>query len=50
MFVANYVHRDVSTGNILFVGRGEHTQGKLSDLEFAKPFMSEAHSEDPRTV
>ncbi len=43
MFVANWVHRDVISGNILFLGKGTDVQGKLSDLEYAKPFLSDLH-------
>lgn len=51
MFVANWVHRDVSTGNILFLGKDVKAQGKLSDLEYAKEFqLASPSSTDPKTV
>ena len=40
-----YVHRDISPGNIIFY----EGRAKLSDLEFAKKYMSGALS-DVRTV
>ncbi|KIY44231.1 hypothetical protein FISHEDRAFT_15017, partial [Fistulina hepatica ATCC 64428] len=36
LYLARYVHRDVSAGNVLCYELEE--QGKLSDLEYAKPF------------
>jgi hypothetical protein len=32
------IHRDVSTGNILFIQCGEERVGILMDLEYAKEF------------
>ncbi|KIY44253.1 hypothetical protein FISHEDRAFT_78162 [Fistulina hepatica ATCC 64428] len=47
LYLARYVHRDVSAGNILCY---EETQGKLSDLEYAKPFRSiDEHRKDAKT-
>lgn len=51
MFITNWVHRDVSTGNILFLGEDLMARGKLSDLEYAKEFESASPSStDPKTV
>ncbi|KAI0349306.1 hypothetical protein OH77DRAFT_1525784 [Trametes cingulata] len=47
LFLVSWIHRDVSSGNILsFKGRG-----KLSDLEYAKEFNLSVHgrSADPKT-
>ncbi|KAF9451340.1 hypothetical protein P691DRAFT_787340 [Macrolepiota fuliginosa MF-IS2] len=45
VIIAGWLHRDVSTGNILFSIDGETVTGKLSDLEYAKEFGStNAHS------
>ncbi|PPR06508.1 hypothetical protein CVT24_002636 [Panaeolus cyanescens] len=38
MFLAGWVHRDVSTGNILALHSSQGWIGKLADLEFAKRF------------
>ena len=48
LFLISWIHRDVSSGNILFF-RG---RGKLSDLEYAKEFDLSAgrRSSDPKTV
>jgi hypothetical protein len=35
MVRAGYVHRDISTGNVLVVNGG----GRLSDFEYVKPFI-----------
>ena len=48
LFLVSWIHRDVSSGNILsFKGRG-----KLSDLEYAKEFNLSigGRSSDPKTV
>ncbi|KAF5364010.1 hypothetical protein D9756_001069 [Leucocoprinus leucothites] len=52
MLLANWVHRDISTGNIILV---ETAPGKfiakLSDLEYAKEFSDKSvGSTDPKTV
>ncbi|KAF9441706.1 hypothetical protein P691DRAFT_790795 [Macrolepiota fuliginosa MF-IS2] len=44
-----WLHRDVSTGNILIFVDGETVTGKLSDLEYAKEFGSAAAHSDPKT-
>ncbi|KAG8938392.1 hypothetical protein FRC04_008941 [Tulasnella sp. 424] len=53
MFVAGWVHRDISTGNIYaFRGpKSEDTRGILADLEYAKPFKpgDVEGSSDPKT-
>ncbi|KAF5364011.1 hypothetical protein D9756_001068 [Leucocoprinus leucothites] len=50
LFLANWVHRDVSTGNIIMVEKNGRIYGKLSDLEYAKEFTSDkAPSTDPKT-
>jgi hypothetical protein len=41
-----YVHRDISTGNVLVVDGG----GRLSDLEYAKPFVLPTISSGATTV
>ncbi|XP_006460414.1 hypothetical protein AGABI2DRAFT_117365 [Agaricus bisporus var. bisporus H97] len=51
LFLAGWVHRDVSEGNIILV-RDEHgVRAKLNDLEYARPFNLEdgEHSTDPKT-
>ena len=50
MFIANWVHRDISTGNIIVMIDGDVVQGKLSDLEYAKEFGSTSGSADSETV
>ncbi|EKM82150.1 hypothetical protein AGABI1DRAFT_126494 [Agaricus bisporus var. burnettii JB137-S8] len=48
LFLAGWVHRDVSEGNIILV-RDEHgIRAKLNDLEYARPFNLE-DGVDPRT-
>ncbi|KAF9440094.1 hypothetical protein P691DRAFT_169037 [Macrolepiota fuliginosa MF-IS2] len=49
MYIAGWLHRDVSTGNILIFVNGETVTGKLSDLEYAKEFGSTAAHSDPKT-
>ncbi|KAF9449336.1 hypothetical protein P691DRAFT_728158 [Macrolepiota fuliginosa MF-IS2] len=38
LFITGWLHRDVSTGNILVFVDGQTVTGKLSDLEYAKEF------------
>ncbi|PPQ83635.1 hypothetical protein CVT24_005369 [Panaeolus cyanescens] len=50
MFLAGWVHRDISTGNILALNSSQGWIGKLADLEFAKEFPSRTKgSPDPKT-
>lgn len=52
MFCAGWVHRDISSGNVLAVRKeGEVSwQAKLADLEYARKFPSDdAASTDPKT-
>ncbi|KAG2008959.1 other/FunK1 protein kinase [Coprinopsis cinerea AmutBmut pab1-1] len=52
MFCAGWVHRDISAGNVLALRRkrGGKWQVKLSDLEYAKRFPSDAPaSSQPKT-
>jgi serine/threonine protein kinase len=46
MHECSYVHRDISTGNILF----HNGQGKLSDLEYAKEITATEDAYEVRTV
>lgn len=48
MFLAGWIHRDVSAGNILWdaVAGG----GLIADLEYAKKTTDETASLDPKTV
>ncbi|KAK0197923.1 hypothetical protein F5146DRAFT_1116900 [Armillaria mellea] len=46
LYLASYVHRDMSSGNILLCSGN---RGKISDLEFAKVFQSDALESDPKT-
>ncbi len=51
LFIGNWVHRDISAGNIIvMMGKKGKAEGKLSDLEYAKEFGSPAPSSDPKTV
>lgn len=56
MYLASWMHRDVSTGNIILVRRSDGSQGgKLSDFEFAKEFdftttTTHTQSSDSKTV
>jgi hypothetical protein len=51
MHLANWMHRDVSAGNIIAVKRDNgELSGKLSDLEYAKHYNDESGSSDPKTV
>ncbi|KAF5363406.1 hypothetical protein D9756_001070 [Leucocoprinus leucothites] len=50
LFLANWVHRDISTGNIILVEKDGKVCGKLSDLEYAKEFSSiQVPDKDPKT-
>ncbi|KXN80913.1 hypothetical protein AN958_06840 [Leucoagaricus sp. SymC.cos] len=50
MYIAGWVHRDVSIGNIIVVGSGGSLSGKLSDLEFARVFGPRSQAaRDPKT-
>ncbi|KXN81815.1 hypothetical protein AN958_03733 [Leucoagaricus sp. SymC.cos] len=51
MYIAGWVHRDVSTGNIIVIGSGDSLYGKLSDLEYARVFgpRSCSAAQDPKT-
>ena len=49
MFLAGWVHRDISTGNIIVVENGGPLRGLLSDLEYAKAASSQGSSSDPKT-
>ena len=54
MYLAGWVHRDISSGNILYYrdARGSIV-GKLSDLEYAKKFNlrdNAIRSSDPKVV
>ncbi|KAK0440759.1 hypothetical protein EV421DRAFT_2036642 [Armillaria borealis] len=46
LHLASYVHRDMSSGNILLCSG---SRGKISDLEYAKVFQSECPQSDPKT-
>lgn len=48
LFMISWIHRDVSSGNILYFDG----HGKLGDLEYAKPFDLDVgrRSSDPKTV
>ncbi|KAK0190451.1 hypothetical protein F5146DRAFT_1223342 [Armillaria mellea] len=45
LFKGHYVHRDISAGNILLC----NGKAKISDLEYAKKFLSEGPRNDPKT-
>ncbi|KAG6834666.1 hypothetical protein H0H93_008200 [Arthromyces matolae] len=48
LFIAGYVHRDVSAGNCLWYPEGK--VGKLSDLEYARPYEElSGHNSRPGT-
>ncbi|KXN80911.1 hypothetical protein AN958_06838 [Leucoagaricus sp. SymC.cos] len=50
MYIAGWVHRDVSIGNIIVVESGGSLCGKLSDLEFARVFGPRSQvARDPKT-
>ncbi len=44
--MGHYVHRDISAGNIILC----NGVGKISDLEYAKKFLSQGPVNDPKTV
>ncbi|KAK0468065.1 uncharacterized protein EV420DRAFT_444285 [Desarmillaria tabescens] len=46
LYIASYVHRDISSGNILLCSG---KRGKISDLEYAKLFLTEDPKSDPKT-
>jgi len=51
MFCAGWIHRDISTGNILAIqDENGRWKIKLADLEYAKRFPSVEGSSDPKTV
>ena len=51
MWLAGWVHRDISTGNILWLKEcGQEGRGILSDLEYAKKPGIGPASSDPKTV
>ncbi|TFK45762.1 hypothetical protein OE88DRAFT_1740027 [Heliocybe sulcata] len=48
MYCVGWIHRDVSSGNLLWYGAGE--RGILSDLEYAKEFNPQGSGQpDPKT-
>ncbi|KAF7776854.1 hypothetical protein Agabi119p4_5247 [Agaricus bisporus var. burnettii] len=50
MYLAGWMHRDVSAGNIIAVKRpGGKSGGRISDLEYAKHYRDESASLDPKT-
>lgn len=52
LFLAGWVHRDVSEGNIILVRNGNGVRAKLNDLEYARDFNQDDRvvSTDPKTV
>jgi hypothetical protein len=52
MFLARYVHRDISSGNLLYLRLPDGVSGRgiLSDLEYAKDYEEEGSGQDPKTV
>jgi len=51
MFLAGWVHRDISGGNILcYSPNGSEPRGILSDLEYAKHVDDTTYCTDPKTV
>lgn len=53
MFLAGWVHRDISPGNLLCYDSGDKKgiRGKLADLEYARKFNPDGTgSADPKTV
>ncbi len=51
MFCAGWVHRDISSGNIMAHGDPNAWQAKLGDLEYAKKYdCGDGASIDPKTV
>ncbi|PPQ84865.1 hypothetical protein CVT24_013151, partial [Panaeolus cyanescens] len=49
LFCAGWVHRDLSTGNIMAYETGNKLQVKLCDLEYAQRFGKGEGSNDPKT-
>ncbi|KAF8882556.1 hypothetical protein BD779DRAFT_1674902 [Infundibulicybe gibba] len=49
LYCAGWVHRDISSGNILAYTVGGAVRGKLADLEYAKKFASNSENSDPKT-
>ncbi|KAF8870816.1 hypothetical protein BD779DRAFT_509185 [Infundibulicybe gibba] len=49
LYCAGWVHRDISSGNILAYEVEGTVRGKLADLEYAKKFASTPRCSDPRT-
>ncbi|KAF7775845.1 hypothetical protein Agabi119p4_4238 [Agaricus bisporus var. burnettii] len=51
LFLAGWVHRDVSEGNIILVRNGNGVRAKLNDLEYARDFNQDDRvvSTDPKT-
>ncbi|KAF5348485.1 hypothetical protein D9756_009669 [Leucocoprinus leucothites] len=50
LFLAGWVHRDVSTGNIIVVKTGDSFRGLLSDFEYAKEAnRADEPKHDPKT-
>ncbi|KAK0499818.1 hypothetical protein EDD18DRAFT_1249829 [Armillaria luteobubalina] len=45
LYFGHYVHRDISAGNIIVC----NGVGKISDLEYAKKFLSQGPVNDPKT-
>ncbi|KAK0491267.1 hypothetical protein IW261DRAFT_1436697 [Armillaria novae-zelandiae] len=45
LYMGHYVHRDISAGNIILC----NGVGKISDLEYAKKFLSQGPVNDPKT-
>ncbi|KAK0195828.1 hypothetical protein F5146DRAFT_951483 [Armillaria mellea] len=45
LYMGHYVHRDISAGNIILC----NGMGKISDLEYAKKFLSNGPVNDPKT-
>lgn len=50
MFLAGWVHRDISTGNILALRTSDGLVGKLGDLEYAQRFPTWQGTYEPKTV
>ena len=48
--MAGWVHRDISTGNIIVVENNGCIRGFLSDFEYAKAMSNQSSSSDPKTV
>ncbi|KAF5363864.1 hypothetical protein D9756_001087 [Leucocoprinus leucothites] len=50
LFLAGWVHRDISTGNIIIVRAGNTFRGLLSDFEYAKEIdRADEPKSDPKT-